>query len=65
MGERFKKKGINPESLSQEFKKLIFRLLCYNPEQRMTIEELDQDEWFISSSYSRNKTRKELALSYM
>ena len=65
MGERFKKKGINPESLSLEFKKLIFRLLCYNPEQRMTIEELDQDEWFTSSSYSRNKTRKELALSYM
>ena len=65
MGDRFKKKGINTDNISNEFKRLIFRLLCYDPEKRITIEELQLDPWFTSKDYNRNRTRRELALCYM
>jgi carbon catabolite-derepressing protein kinase len=65
MGDRFSKKGIKAELITEEFKALIFRLLCYEPKNRMTIEELEKDPWFNSVDYSRNRTRKELAFSYM
>ena len=65
MGDRFSKKGIKTELISMEFKTLIFKLLCYEPKDRMTIEELEKDPWFNSVDYSRNKTRKELAFNYM
>ena len=65
MGDRFRKKGINTDSITNDFKRLIFRLLCYDPEKRITIEELQFDPWFKSQDYNRNKTRRVLALSYM
>ena len=40
MGIRFEKKGIKANLISEEFKRLVFKLLCYDPEERMTIEEL-------------------------
>lgn len=40
MKERFQKKNSNICDYSEGFKQLIFNLLSYNPDSRMTIEEL-------------------------
>ena len=58
MNMRFKKKGIDLTKQSEEFRKLIFKLLCYNPKQRITIEELKNDPWLNMEGYSNTKTRK-------
>lgn len=37
MHQRFEKKGINIKAMALSFKKLVFALLCYDPDQRMSI----------------------------
>lgn len=38
--ERFCKRGVNIKGMALGFKQLVFRLLCHNPDERMTINEL-------------------------
>ena len=38
-------KSIHCVSATPSFKDLISRLLCYNPENRMTLRELREHEW--------------------
>jgi serine/threonine protein kinase len=62
--ERFCKRGVNIKGMSLAFKQLVFRLLCHNPDERITINELKHDAWLNAPDFSRSKTRKELAKLY-
>ena len=65
MKQRFKKRSVSIEVISDGFKNLIFKLLCYDRNKRITIEELENDKWLNSPDFSKSKTRKELAFAYM
>lgn len=65
MNMRFKKKGIDVDSMGSDFHNLIFRLLCYDPGKRMTIEQLKEDPWINDPAFSNSRTRKQLAKNYL
>ena len=63
MQDRFLKK--NPTcafQFSDGFKKLIFNLLSYEPDERMSISELRHNYWL--NDFTKSKVRKDLAIKY-
>ena len=67
MDGRMKKKGIDINQISSSFKSLIFKMLCYDFNQRITIPELKEDPWFTGEGikYSASKIRKRIATDYL
>lgn len=53
-----KKIGINKvESVSEECKILIFKMLAYNPNERPSIDEIYRDEWMKVNNYCKNERK--------
>jgi hypothetical protein len=49
------------------FKKLIFKMLCYDFSKRINIEELKNDPWINAEGmeYSASRVRKRIATDYL
>jgi len=51
---------VNGANLSDDFKDLILRLFSYDPESRMTLEEVRAHPWLQSNSFDHEAVRTEL-----
>lgn len=51
---------VNGQNLSNDFKDLILKMFSYNPEERMTLEQLKSHPWVVNSSMNNENMRQTL-----